>query len=178
FAWGFGQLRRWWLPAALLALSIPIPALVTNALALPLQFKASSMGAALLDWRHVPVRLAGNVIQLPGRQLFVTEACSGLRSLTALLALGVFGAAAVAANHFNEIRLRDAVVAVPLALALALASVLLGRQARAQHQRTLGRSGNRGFIALARFLSTAALLVALTATLALAVFAVLVLVLE
>jgi exosortase len=89
FAWGLGQLRRWWLPAALLALSVPIPTLVTNALALPLQFKASSMGAALLDWRHVPVELAGNVINLPGRRLFVTEACSGLRSLTALLSLGV-----------------------------------------------------------------------------------------
>jgi exosortase len=89
FAWGLGQLRRWWLPAALLALSVPLPTLVTNALALPLQFKASSMGAALLEWRHVPVRLAGNVINIPGRQLFVTEACSGLRSLTALLSLGV-----------------------------------------------------------------------------------------
>ena len=89
FAWGLGQLRRWWLPAALLALSVPLPTLVTNALALPLQFKASSMGASLLEWRQVPVRLAGNVISIPGRQLFVTEACSGLRSLTALLSLGV-----------------------------------------------------------------------------------------
>ncbi len=89
FAWGLPQLRRWWLPFALLALSIPLPALVTNALALPLQFKASSMGAALLAWRDVPVKLSGNVIQLPGRQLFVTEACSGLRSLAALVSLGV-----------------------------------------------------------------------------------------
>jgi exosortase len=89
FLWGVAQLRRWWLPLALLVLSIPIPALVTNALALPLQFKASSMGAALLEWRHVPIELAGNVINLPGRRLFVTEACSGLRSLTALLSLGV-----------------------------------------------------------------------------------------
>lgn len=47
------------------------------------------MGAALLEWRQVPVQLTGNVIHLPGRSLFVTEACSGLRSLTALLALGV-----------------------------------------------------------------------------------------
>ena len=39
--------------------------------------------------RQVPLRLSGNVLQLPGRTLFVTEACSGLRSLTALLALGV-----------------------------------------------------------------------------------------
>jgi exosortase len=43
----------------------------------------------LLEWRQVPVLLAGNVIQIPGHSLFVTEACSGLRSLSALLALGV-----------------------------------------------------------------------------------------
>jgi hypothetical protein len=98
--------------------------------------------------------------------------------LAAALAFGVFGAAAAAANHFNEIRLQDAVVAVPLAFVLALASVLLGRRARVEHQRTLGRSGSRGFIALARLLGTVALLVALTAALALGVFAVLVLVLD
>jgi exosortase len=86
---GERQLRRWWLPFALLSLSIPLPALVTNAITLPLQFKASALGAALLAWRDVPVQLAGNVIQLPGRQLFVTEACSGVRSLVALLSLGV-----------------------------------------------------------------------------------------
>ena len=86
---GERQLRRWWLPFALLTLSIPLPALVTNAMTLPLQFKASALGAALLGWRDVPVRLSGNVIQLPGRQLFVTEACSGIRSLVALLSLGV-----------------------------------------------------------------------------------------
>ncbi len=87
--WGFRQLVRWWLPFTLLVLSIPIPAILTNSLAFPLQLKASAMGAALLEFRHVPVRLMGNVILLPGRQLFVTEACSGLRSLTALLSLGV-----------------------------------------------------------------------------------------
>jgi exosortase len=86
---GFRQILRWWLPIALVALSIPLPAVVLGSLALPLQLKASEWGAALLEMRHVPVRLAGNVIQLPGRSLFVTEACSGLRSLTALLALGL-----------------------------------------------------------------------------------------
>lgn len=98
--------------------------------------------------------------------------------VTALLALGVFGGAVVAARHYDEVRLVDAVVAVPLALVLALVSVVLGRRARQQHLRTLGRSGSRGFIALARFLGTLALLLAITAALALAVFAVLVLVLE
>jgi exosortase len=89
FAWGWRQLLYWWLPAVLLFLSIPWPALITNALALPLQFQASRMGAALLRSRDIPVLLSGNVINLPGHQLFVTEACSGLRSLTALLSLGV-----------------------------------------------------------------------------------------
>lgn len=90
FAWGWRQALHWWLPIVILGLSIPLPAVITNALALPLQFKASQMGAALLEMRDVPVRLTGNVIMLPGgHRLFVTEACSGLRSLTALLSLGV-----------------------------------------------------------------------------------------
>jgi exosortase len=89
FLWGWRQLLHWWLPVALLFLSIPWPALITNTLALPLQFQASRMGAALLRSRDIPVVLAGNVINLPGHQLFVTEACSGLRSLTALLSLGL-----------------------------------------------------------------------------------------
>ncbi len=89
YAYGFRQLVHWWLPLTLTVLSVPIPDVLLGALALPLQFKASAWGAALLEARHVPVRLAGNVLYLPGRSLFVTEACSGLRSLTALLALGV-----------------------------------------------------------------------------------------
>ncbi len=89
YAYGFRQLVHWWLPLTLTVLSVPIPDVLLGALALPLQFKASAWGAAMLEARHVPVRLAGNVLYLPGRSLFVTEACSGLRSLTALLALGV-----------------------------------------------------------------------------------------
>jgi exosortase len=90
FRFGWRQARHWWLPLALLALAIPLPALITNQLAIPLQFRASSMGTALIHWRHIPVQTAGNVIRLgDGSTLFVAEACSGLRSLTALLALGV-----------------------------------------------------------------------------------------
>jgi hypothetical protein len=55
---------------------------------------------------------------------------------------------------------------------------VLGRRAKTEHVRTLGRSGSRGFVWLARFLGAVALLLAVTAALALAVFAVLVLVLE
>jgi exosortase len=89
FHTGWRQLARWWLPATLLLLSVPLPATVLSSVALPLQLLASRIGAAILATRHVPVLLDGNVIRLPGHELFVTEACSGLRSLLALLALGV-----------------------------------------------------------------------------------------
>jgi exosortase len=114
YHFGFRQLVRWWLPFALICLSIPLPELVTQALALPLQFKASRMGAALLELRNVPVRLTGNVIQLPGRQLFVTEACSGLRSLTALLSMSVLLGALVLRSPLARIGL--VALAIPVAI--------------------------------------------------------------
>lgn len=89
YNFGFRQILSWWLPVLLLCLCVPLPELIVQAIALPLQFRASRMGAALLQMRNVPVLLAGNVIRLPGQELFVTEACSGLRSLTALISLGV-----------------------------------------------------------------------------------------
>jgi exosortase len=116
FAWGVRQVLHWWLPALLLLLSIPLPELVLGALALPLQFEASRLGAALLEWRHVPVSLSGNVIQLPGHKLFVTEACSGLRSLSALLALGVLIGGVFLERGWARGLL--ALVAVPIAIAL------------------------------------------------------------
>jgi exosortase len=114
YEFGFKQLIRWWLPFALICLSIPLPELITQALALPLQFKASRMGAALLEMRNVPVRLAGNVIQLPGRELFVSEACSGLRSLTALLSMAVLLGALLLKSPVTRMLL--VVLAVPVAI--------------------------------------------------------------
>jgi hypothetical protein len=62
---------------------------------------------------------------------------------------------------------------VPLALVLAVVSVLLARRVRFDQQRALARMPGAGLAAVARGLGTLALIVALTAALALAVFAVL-----
>ena len=119
FAWGLRQLARWWLPATLLVLAIPLPELLIGSLALPLQFRASRMGAALLEWRNVPVELAGNVIRLPGHTLFVTEACSGLRSLSALLALGFL----IGGLWLRTVWARAALVLAAVPIAMLLNSV-------------------------------------------------------
>jgi exosortase len=111
---GMRQLLHWWLPFVLLALSIPIPEVVLNSVALPLQFTASRIGAALLEWRHIPVMLTGNVIRIPGQELFVAEACSGLRSLTALLSLSVLLGAMFL--RYWPIRIVLLLLAIPIAV--------------------------------------------------------------
>lgn len=120
---GLGQVLHWWMPALLLLLSIPLPAVVLNTLAFPLQLQASRMGTALLEARNVPVRLAGNIINLPGQSLFVTEACSGLRSLTALLSLGVLIGGLWLRQPWSRILLM--LSAVPVAMALNALRIFL-----------------------------------------------------
>jgi exosortase len=116
YHYGFRQLLHWWLPFLLACLAIPLPELVTQSLALPLQFKASQMGAALLRSRDIPVLLTGNVIRIPGHELFVTEACSGLRSLTALLSLAVLMGGLMLKHPVVRVLL--VVLAIPIAIAI------------------------------------------------------------
>ena len=113
---GFRQALRWWLPFTLLGLSIPLPELILSRVALPLQFTASQIGASLLAWREIPVLLTGNVIKIPGHELFVAEACSGLRSLTALLSLSVLLGALTLNHAISRVFLLAA--AVPIAILL------------------------------------------------------------
>ena len=120
---GWRQVLRWWLPGLLILLSVPLPDVVMSSLALPLQLRASAWGAALLTMRNVPVRLAGNVIQLPGQALFVTEACSGLRSLTALIALGILAGGLWLKSPWSRLIL--VLVAVPVAMVLNAVRVFL-----------------------------------------------------
>lgn len=116
FYWGVRQVLSWWLPFTLVALSVPLPELLRSAIAVPLQFIASQMGAALLEWRQIPVRLTGNIIDIPGHRLFVAEACSGLRSLTALLALGVLMGGMWLRYPVSRVALL--ILAVPIAIAV------------------------------------------------------------
>ncbi len=116
YAWGFRQLLAWWLPVTLIALALPLPEIVLSSLALPLQTRASQIGAALLESRQVPVVLAGNVVRLPGHDLFVTEACSGLRSLAALLSLGVLLGGLMAKHWITRVAI--VALAIPIAVLL------------------------------------------------------------
>ncbi|HEY6466827.1 MAG TPA: exosortase/archaeosortase family protein [Candidatus Acidoferrales bacterium] len=77
-------------PWAILFLMIPLPAIIFNQIALPLQFEASKLATGLLGMLGVPVLREGNIIQLPALNLDVVEACSGIRSLVSLITLAAF----------------------------------------------------------------------------------------
>jgi len=89
------QLLGWnWLvamafPWAFLFLMIPVPAILFNQIAFPLQLLAARTATALLSLLGVPVLREGNVIQLASMSLEVVEACSGIRSLVSLLTLAL-----------------------------------------------------------------------------------------
>ena len=86
---GWQHLRILTLPITFLLLMIPIPAIIFNQIAFPLQLQASRFGETALTLWNIPVLREGNVIVLANTTLEVAEACSGIRSLVSLLTLGV-----------------------------------------------------------------------------------------
>ena len=92
FVLGWHHLRILAFPIAFLVLMVPLPAIVFNQIAFPLQLLASQVGEASLSAVGIPVLREGNVMVMANTSLEVAEACSGIRSLISLLTLGiVFG---------------------------------------------------------------------------------------
>jgi exosortase len=92
FLAGWAHLRALVFPLAFLLLMIPIPAIIFNQIAFPLQLFASRAGEFAIRSAEIPVLREGNVLVLANTSLEVAEACSGIRSLISLLTLGiVFG---------------------------------------------------------------------------------------
>src|SRR5262249_50820399 len=85
---GTEALRRYWFAFTFLVFMVPLPVAVYSRLASPLQLLASQVAATVMNATGVPVLREGNHLTLPGGiQLFVAEACSGMRQLTGFLAL-------------------------------------------------------------------------------------------
>jgi exosortase len=76
-------------PLFFLFLMVPLPQSVVNTIAFPLQLIAAKVAVVSLQQLGIPALVEGNIIHLARSQLFVHEACSGLRSLMALVTLGV-----------------------------------------------------------------------------------------
>ncbi len=89
YLWGWRALWEVSFVLFLLLLAIPLPAIVFNSIAIPLQLLASSLAERLLDLVRIPVLREGNLLEIRNQTLNVTEACSGIRSLATLVTGGV-----------------------------------------------------------------------------------------
>jgi exosortase len=95
YFWGFRLLRLLAVPLLLLVLAIPIPQIVFNRIAFPLQLFASRCAVSAMQLLDISVLRQGNVIELmplgahEPKRLAVVEACSGIRSLMTLVTLAV-----------------------------------------------------------------------------------------
>lgn len=76
-------------PWAFLFLMIPLPNLIMQRITFPLQLLASELATFMLRAAGVAVNLQGNVINLASTSLDVIAACSGVRSLLALITLAI-----------------------------------------------------------------------------------------
>jgi exosortase len=121
FLAGPAHLRLLAFPIAFLLLMIPLPAIIFNRIAFPLQLFASRIGEVVIAASGIPVLREGNVLQLPGRTLEVAQACSGIRSLMSLMML------AMVLGYFTErrksVRVLIVLAAIPIAVVANAARV-------------------------------------------------------
>ena len=114
FIGGWGHLRILAFPLAFMLLMVPLPEIIFNRIAFPLQMLASRIGESAIAVSGVPVLREGNVLMLPGRTLEVAEACSGIRSLITLIML------AIVLGYFTERRVPVRVIIVLAAIPIAV----------------------------------------------------------
>jgi exosortase len=114
FFLGWKWLRSIAFPWLFLLMGIPLPAIVFNEIAFPLQLLASSLATSLLRACDVPLLREGNIITLASVTLEVAEACSGIRSLVTLVTL------ALVYGYFLEKNLTRRIIlafsAIPIAI--------------------------------------------------------------
>ncbi len=114
FVYGIEHLAILAFPIGLMLFVVPVPSILFNQVAFPLQLLASRLGETALWLTGVPVLREGNVITLAHTRLEVAEACSGIRSLVSL------GALAIIYGWFADprpwVRAALALVAVPVAI--------------------------------------------------------------
>jgi exosortase len=111
---GLAHTRAAAAPLILLALAIPLPAVVITHLTLPLQLVASRVAEATLSAGGVDVMRTGNILALRHITLEVAEACSGLRSAVSLIAVAAVGSAVMSLTAPRALLL--VVCAIPIAV--------------------------------------------------------------
>lgn len=113
-AWGWPVAKRCLFAFTYLLLMVPLPYILYDTVAFPLRLVAAQIAAWVLRLTGLPVNVEGNVINLPNVVLDVVDACSGIRSLISLLAVGAILAYLMLPNRWLKVLV--AVLVLPVAV--------------------------------------------------------------
>lgn len=89
FCYGSRVAKALVFPIGFLFFMLPLPTLVQTKITVPLKLISTKLGVLMIRLSDIPVYAEGNIIDLGVSRLQVVDACSGLRYVMPLLALGL-----------------------------------------------------------------------------------------
>jgi len=89
FLYGPKAVRTLAFPIAYLALMIPPPLGILDAITLPMRYGISAVAGGILKSFHYPVMRQGLLLYIGNQEIFMGAPCSGFRSLITMISLGL-----------------------------------------------------------------------------------------
>lgn len=123
FLFGFAIFRVCLFPLLILFFMIPVPSQFIAALTMPLQLLVTRASVWMASLIGIPIYREGNVIQLANGTFEVVQACSGLRSIMAMLTLGAV--LAYFTLRSNLMRSMLLMLAIPIAIVVNIFRVFV-----------------------------------------------------
>lgn len=106
-------------PLLFLFFMVPIPESVVNLVSFPLQTYATTISSKIIQLFGIPVYREGHMLYFTQTQLEVAEACSGIRSISAMLMLSM-----IFMHQCENSRLRKLVIILSSVLIAFIANIL------------------------------------------------------
>jgi exosortase len=97
---GIDLVRRFFPAFAVLMFLIPVPGMVRQQIAIPLQNATAQFTRGMLETFGWPTELSGNVLRINGVEVGIAEACNGLRMVFALVLVSYAFAYGTPLRHY------------------------------------------------------------------------------